>query len=309
MTWTRNRTWITAARQSIQASWIWRPLTEENADENWKSHATGRSATFWRSMRISVKVTAHQSDIEILYFCERLVDCRRITTNIIKRWNMDISELFNTLKYIRNKIDISSLRLNTENIVDIIGDVYRNRYLPECSREWHHRRRSFLSFFCFSLFSFLCDFHYLSDHILPFCQASLLPYIATLLVAQLNDVDSADHQGKFVSTRQGTLTKFNASMYWYYLEIDEMVCNTCSHHVGDLSSTATFERPIFTDRFRERRWTEMIRFDNDDETSAIGYFSFKQWSLSSITFDVSSSTLLQLVSIFRHFRNHCISSV
>jgi len=59
------------------------------------------------------------------------IDTPRIASDIMKNLNIQINELYNTLKFIRNKMNISSLNLNKENIVNVIGDIYKNNYLND----------------------------------------------------------------------------------------------------------------------------------------------------------------------------------
>jgi hypothetical protein len=46
-----------------------------------------------------------------------------------KTLNIELHELYNFLKYVRHKIDISSLSLNRENKIDILSNIYKNSYL------------------------------------------------------------------------------------------------------------------------------------------------------------------------------------
>lgn len=47
----------------------------------------------------------------------------------MKHFNIQIHDLHNVLKYIRNNTNMSSLKLNKKNIIDGINNIYKNNYL------------------------------------------------------------------------------------------------------------------------------------------------------------------------------------
>ena len=63
----------------------------------------------------------------ILYGWKYLGECQRVIKDIMKRLNIDILELYNTLKFMRNTMNVSSLNLNSETIVEMILDIYKYR--------------------------------------------------------------------------------------------------------------------------------------------------------------------------------------
>ncbi len=63
------------------------------------------------------------------FLYEILVNCHRFVQQIMNKLQIKIDELYNLLKFIRHKINLSSLELNDQNIIDILSNVYMNNYL------------------------------------------------------------------------------------------------------------------------------------------------------------------------------------
>lgn len=63
------------------------------------------------------------------FFYEILVNFQRLVQQIMNKLQIKIHDLYNLLKFIRHKINLSSLELNDQNIIDILSNVYMNNYL------------------------------------------------------------------------------------------------------------------------------------------------------------------------------------
>lgn len=70
-----------------------------------------------------------QKNVTRFIFLKILVDCVRLTTEILCRLNIQIHELYNLLKFVRHKMDLPSLKLNKDNLIDVLFRIYHNSYL------------------------------------------------------------------------------------------------------------------------------------------------------------------------------------
>ncbi len=50
-----------------------------------------------------------------------LDDSRKVANQLVEQFKMTWYDLYNTLKWIRNTMNVSTLNLNKHNVVDIIG--------------------------------------------------------------------------------------------------------------------------------------------------------------------------------------------
>ena len=73
---------------------------------------------------------------------EILASCHRITRQVMDKLKIELFDVYNLLKFIRHKIDVSVLRLNEQNIVDVLFDLYMNNYLKDKSKS-SFKRSSF----------------------------------------------------------------------------------------------------------------------------------------------------------------------
>ncbi|CAF3561975.1 unnamed protein product [Rotaria socialis] len=63
------------------------------------------------------------------------VDCHRVVRQILKILNIQLLELYNLLKFVRNKMNVQLLNLNKQNVVDVIVNVYKNNYVNDNSKD------------------------------------------------------------------------------------------------------------------------------------------------------------------------------
>lgn len=76
--------------------------------------------------QIKVRVTIIEMISFRIFFSD---DARKIANQVTQQFKVPWHELYNMLKFIRNKMDASSLNMNKDNAVDIIGKIYNNDYL------------------------------------------------------------------------------------------------------------------------------------------------------------------------------------
>jgi hypothetical protein len=60
-----------------------------------------------------------------------LDDSRKVANQLIQQFQMSWCDLYNTLKLIRNTMDVPSLNLDKNNAVKIIGKIYENKCLKD----------------------------------------------------------------------------------------------------------------------------------------------------------------------------------
>ncbi len=63
---------------------------------------------------------------------ENLVDSVHLTKEILNKLNIRLHTLYNLLKFIRHNMDVLSLDINENNLVDKLFNIYHNKYLSNC---------------------------------------------------------------------------------------------------------------------------------------------------------------------------------
>lgn len=62
---------------------------------------------------------------EDLFFDEILVNCNNLTRYILSKLKIELYDLYNLLKFMRHNDDVCALKLNDENIVNILSQIYQ----------------------------------------------------------------------------------------------------------------------------------------------------------------------------------------
>ncbi len=57
------------------------------------------------------------------------MNCHHILTKIKEKLVIHLFQLYNLLKFMRNNMDVRSLNMNKDNVVDIIANVYKTNYI------------------------------------------------------------------------------------------------------------------------------------------------------------------------------------
>ena len=57
------------------------------------------------------------------------MDCKNLIQQILIQLKIQLDDLYNFLKFLRHRVDFSSLQLNKENLLRILSQLYKENYL------------------------------------------------------------------------------------------------------------------------------------------------------------------------------------
>jgi len=95
------------------------------------------------AQRDNMEVMCYQ---KIFHFLEKYAliqptENRKVVKQILQGLKIELDQLYNLLKYIRNNIDISTLRMNENNLVPILKKIYDDQYLKHDKSKKQLQRR------------------------------------------------------------------------------------------------------------------------------------------------------------------------